>query len=65
MSLSPLLVLRVVKSKSDDSLSHLSHHVDPEKEINLLGLPAKKLINLWNGAKVESTRVRSALLVTG
>jgi len=45
VSLSPLLKLSIVKRKANDTLSHLTHDIDPEKLVDLFSLEAEEFVD--------------------
>lgn len=65
VSLTPLLGLWVVQSKTEETLSELVHDIYPQQEINLMILESEQGIDILEGAQVEAAGIGSALFVTG
>jgi len=64
VSLSPLLKLSIVKRKANDTLSHLTHDIDPEKLVDLFCLEAEEFVDKWECGKVETAGISSAFFKT-
>ena len=62
MGLAPFLGFSVEEGKSENTLSHLIHYIDPEKSVNLIILEAEESVHLRKGAEIKAACVGPALL---